>query len=102
MPGPTYRDDNWELQVSVERERYVVLLHLHTCGELAPAESWTDERIMRDLGFTRERAELVLGTLLSAGFLRRSAPGEALALTPEAIAYLNGGAGRRRSVRLRE
>lgn len=57
---------------------------------------------MRDLGFSRERAELVLSTLVEAGFLHRSGPAQALALTPEAIAYLNGGAGRRRSVRLRE
>lgn len=102
MPGPTHQDESWQRQVSVERERYAVILHLYTYQELTPASCWTEERIMRDLGFSPERAELVLSTLVEAGFLHRSGPGQALALTAEAIAYLNGGAGRRRSVRLRD
>lgn len=93
-------DQGWQELVSIERDRFAVLLHLHTLRELSAAGSWTRERIMRDLGFSRERAELLLGSLVQAGFLCGSGVGEALALTPEAIRYLTMGARRRRSVRL--
>lgn len=92
-------DQGWQERVSVERDCFAVLLHLHTMADFSTAGSWTRERIMRDLGFPRGRAELLVRSLVQAGFLCDSGTA-GLALTPEAVGYLTVGAGRRRSVRL--
>lgn len=100
ISSPVNDQHGWQERVSIERDRFTVLLHLQTWGELSTAGSWTRERIMRDLGFSRERAELLLSSLVRAGFLCESGVGDGLALTSRAMSYLTGGAGRRRSVRL--
>jgi hypothetical protein len=89
-------------QRTLERELYIVLLHLYSLSEEIPPGAWDAETIMRDLGFSAERVQLVLRALLGAGLLGRPTSGEGFVLTPRATVYLQGGAGRRRSVRLQD
>lgn len=100
MPEQARSEKAWHERVSIERDRFAVLLHLHTLRELSTGGSWTQQRIMRELGLSGERTEVLLESLLSAGYLHHAGVPDGLALTDQAVSYLNGGAGRRRSVRL--
>lgn len=92
------RHEQW----CVERERFVVLLHLYTLRQVTPSAALTPAKVMRDLGFSSDRVQMVLDPLIRAGFLSLVGSGEGLVLTSRARAYLEREAGRRRSVRLAE
>lgn len=89
-------------QWSVERERFVVLLHLYTLREATPTTGWTPTTVMRDLGFSSDRVDIVLKPLIESGFLAHAGSSDGLTLTPRARTYLEREAGRRRSVRIGE
>lgn len=95
-----HRGEEWRRQVTAERDRYIVLLHVFTCGDPPFVEFWTAEQIVRDLGLSRDQAESVLGTLVGAGFLSRSGAADGVAITQKGRDYLQRGAGRRRSIRI--
>ena len=92
------RHEQW----CVERERFVVLLHLDTLREVTPTEACTPAKVMRDLGFSSDRVQMVLDPLIKAGFLAPAGSSEGLVLTARAREYIEREAGRRRSVRLAE
>ena len=91
-PGP----GEWAL----ERDRYVILLHLYTMRRADGAGSLRLHSIMRDLGVHLDCAESLVGPLKRANLVEESSSGDALALTAAGVAYIERGAKRRRSVRL--
>jgi DNA-binding IclR family transcriptional regulator len=100
MAVSTHHDRERHQRIALERESYVVLLHLHTLADGEPGDSRSEERIARDLGFSPPQLERVLDALRMAGLLRRDSSGHGLSLTEPAIDYIEHGARRRRSVRL--
>jgi len=102
MATSIQHDREWNERISLERESYVVLVHLHTLAEGEPDAHWSEERIARDLGFSHPHLERVLSALLAAGLLRHEPTGDGLSLCERAINYIEHGARRRRSVRLHD
>ena len=87
-------------QWAVERDRYVVLLHLYNIGSIKRGSSLTTEKITRDLGLSPFRAHVLLTNLSDAGYLRSTGRSEGLELTAQGMDYIQNRARRRQSLRL--
>lgn len=99
MATITQNDQALFEQRAVERDRYVVLLHMYTLREVAPSSPCSIDKLTRDLGFTCAHAQLVIGSLAEEGYLARQGPGECYQLAARGVEYVETGARRRRSVR---
>lgn len=82
---------------ALERDRYIVMLHLHTLCHNGQISGVPRERIARDLALSTEREDRVVDDLIRAKMATDSGPG--IALTARGIGYLTYGARRRRSIR---
>lgn len=96
MGRPEGQREEW----SLERDRYLILLHMYNLGPSVRTGSLTAEKIARDLAFTAARTELIVGTLIDFGLIQQSIVGGGLDLSPAGTRYIEREAGRRRSVRL--
>lgn len=83
----------------LERDRYVVLLHLYTIRDTEAAQLASAERVLSNLGVEASRAEDLIGPLIRGNFIRQSSPGDPLVLASAGIEYIEREP-RRRSVRL--
>lgn len=99
MPSTERHDRNFE-QEGLERDRYIVLLHLYTLGQASHAPTFPLGRIMKDLGFPSSRTDQIVHDLIEGQYLEDSGTAEGVMLTAKARLYLEHTAGRRRSVRL--
>lgn len=99
MLEPQVKSDAQLAQRIMERDRFAVLLHLHTRGHFDAGKGLSDERIIRDLGLRPARGEPLLRGLIRAEYLEQSRSGPGLVLTEKGREYVEHGAGRRRSVR---
>ena len=80
------------------RDGFVVLQHLATlCGAAGGPVAWS--RLAVWLGFDERESEAVLRNLLETGCVESRDGGRTVALTPVGREYLDGGRGRRLSVR---
>lgn len=98
MPTITRQDQGLSEQRGLERDRFVVLLHMCSLRGAA-SRSWSIGKLMRDLGFPRAHVAVVLDGLAQEGYIARSGPAECYQLTTRGIDYVERGARRRRSVR---
>jgi hypothetical protein len=91
------RDDLAERQ---QRNAYVVLLHVYTHAlTTEDSPEIAVEALERDLALPRQEARALVWRLVRHGYLREVPGRTEVALTPAGQAYLERGAGRRRSVR---
>lgn len=80
------------------RDAYAVIQHLRVLYDAGQA--WVSpNRIREDLALIDAQLNCVVDYLSETGFVRRTPTGTLLALTRRALAYLDGGRGRRFSVR---
>lgn len=84
---------------ALERDRYVVLLHMHNLRADARSSPCSIEKLTRDLGFSHAHAQLVIDGLALEGYLVRKGPADCYQLSARGIEYVETGARRRRSVR---
>ncbi|MEX2583553.1 MAG: hypothetical protein WD766_09770 [Gemmatimonadota bacterium] len=94
--GVSRKGEEWAL----ERDAYVVLLHLYTVTQAAPSAALAPERITRDLGFTESNSDVILRALLYEGYVEHCGSAQGLTLTGKGSDYIERKAGRRRSLRL--
>ena len=83
-----------------ERDRFVILLHMHTMSDATAGGPLPTDRILKDLGFTRARADQLLESLYLAEYIRWTGLGDGVTLSRMGRDYIERLAGRRRSVRL--
>lgn len=84
------------------RDGFVVLQYLYALGGGTPGAAVVWPRVVGDLGFNDLEEARVLDHLLANGCIEYRAGARSVALTPAAVEYLEGGHGRRHSVRCLE
>jgi hypothetical protein len=100
MSNSVQREQRNLEEEGLERDRYIVLLHVYTLTWVGPTPSLTSERIIQDLGFTRSRGNLILHGLMLEEYLQYATTGEGVVLTRRGVDYIEHAAGRRHSLRL--
>ena len=83
----------------VERDLYVILLHVYTLTRAGIPIGLTIQRIDHDLGFDRSRGALLVRGLIRADYLQYSGTAEGVTLTRKGVDYIEHAARRRRSLR---
>src|SRR5688572_27744859 len=84
----------------LERDRYIVLLHVYTLTWVGPGNGLTVERIGQDLGFDRARGNLLIHSLMLTEYVQYGPVGEGVVLARKGVEYIEHVARRRHSLRL--
>ena len=86
----------------LERDSFILLQHAYTLTGADPSVPVNSTRLGCELGFADTETSRLVRYLSWVGYLKESAAGPHLALSPEGIDYLERGARRRHTVRADE
>jgi hypothetical protein len=92
------RQDRDPTTERMEREAFVLLLHVDSVSSGDPTVEVSDLSLGRDLAFERSHLSLLLDHLAAGGFVR-CVPNGGVSVTPRGVDYLREQARLRRSIR---